>query len=172
MDDVVMIARLLIRTTATLSLLLFLLVYLAVPLPRLTGSKGWRAQRRRLGLAFAASHGVHLVAVLAYAALDPAGFQRATTPFSIASGAVAYAFIAAMVATSWPTPRRWLGERAWHRLHTAGLHFLWLSFVVAYAKRVPAMAGYSVPLLMLLGAAALRGLAARKGLQVRRSVQP
>jgi len=167
MDDIVMAVRLLIRATATLSLSLFLLAYLAAPLAKLTRGAGWHAHRRRLGLGFAASHGVHLAAVLAYAALDPAGFQRATTPFSIASGSVAYAFIAAMVATSWPAPRRWLGERAWHRLHTAGLHFLWLSFVVAYAKRVPAMAGYSVPLLMLLGAAALRGLAVRKGRQVR-----
>lgn len=167
MDDVVMVVRLLIRATATLSLLLFLLVYLAAPLPQLTGGMGWRAQRRRLGLAFAASHGVHLVAVLTYAVLDPASFQRATTPFSIVSGSIAYALIAAMVATSWPSARRWLGERAWHRLHVAGLHFIWLSFVVAYAKRVPAMPGYSVPLLMLLGAAVLRVLAFRIELQGR-----
>jgi DMSO/TMAO reductase YedYZ heme-binding membrane subunit len=153
--------RMAIRATAASSLGLFLCTYLAAPLAGRFGLAGWLQHRRALGLAFAFSHGLHLLLVLGFARQDPATFMAVTTPFSRASGGLAYLLLAAMVLSSWPAPRRWLGPRAWSLLHRVGLHYLWLSFLVAYGKRIPAMPGYLWPTLLVLAAGACR-LAWRK----------
>src|SRR5258708_5372328 len=44
------------------------------------GGPGWRrGNRRTLGVTFAASHGIHAVAIAAFAVMDPAGYAAATS---------------------------------------------------------------------------------------------
>src|SRR5215467_7054442 len=69
--------RMVIRFTARSSLLLFCLAFSAAALARLWPNAWTRWQRRNrryLGLGFALSHGLHAVAIFAFARMDPAGF--------------------------------------------------------------------------------------------------
>jgi sulfoxide reductase heme-binding subunit YedZ len=144
-----------IRLTARTSLVLFTLAFTASAAFRLWPSRftRWQRQnRRQLGLAFAVSHGVHLVAIIAFARLDPHGFAARTTTGSLLSGSLAYAFIAAMSLTSFDRTAAWLGARRWRILHGAGSYYIWMSFVIAFAKRVPAEPAYLVGV-VILGAA-------------------
>ena len=84
--------RMVIRFTARTSLLFSCLAYSASALARLWPN-GWtlwqRRNRRYLGVTFAGSHGLHAVAIAAFAAMDPASFIAATSTasptFSVAS---------------------------------------------------------------------------------------
>jgi hypothetical protein len=82
--------RMVIRWTARTSLLLFLLTF--------TASAAWRrwpgpwtrwqlANRRYLGLSFAFSHGVHLLAILAFAHLAPVELDWCGSGVGSAGGA-------------------------------------------------------------------------------------
>src|SRR5258707_1388112 len=93
--------RMVIRFTARTSLLLFCLTFSAAALARLwpnAGRRGQRRNRRYLGVTFAASHGIHAVAILAFAAMDPASYAAATSIASYIFGSIGYAFIIAMTA--------------------------------------------------------------------------
>lgn len=165
LPDPVEAVRQIVRLTARSSLLLFLLAYtasaLAIVAP--SGFSRWQAGNRRwLGLSFALSHALHGIAVAALATLDPALFWTLTNPGNLAGGGLAYGFIALMAATSWDGAVRRLGRRRWGLLHTAGLHYIWLVFLVSYGKRVAETPGYAVFLALLLGALALRVLARRR----------
>src|SRR2546423_2583106 len=95
--------RLVIRFTARTSLLFFCLAFGAAALARLWPNAWTRWQRRHrryLGVTFAASHGIHAVAILAFAVMDPVGFAAATSMASYIFGGIGYAFIIAMTATS------------------------------------------------------------------------
>src|ERR1700690_2830330 len=73
--------RMVIRFTARTSLLLFCLAFSAAALARLrpnAWTKWQRRNRRYLGVSFAASHGLHAVAIAIFARVDPAGFAEAT----------------------------------------------------------------------------------------------
>lgn len=157
--DLVQGARMVIRLTARTSLALFLLAFTASTWVRLVPGPGtaWLlAHRRPFGLGFAFSHALHLVAIVAFARLDPAGFAQQTGVANIVTGGIAYLFIALMAATSWNGAVRWLGARRWQWLHTIGAHYLWLSFVLSFGKRIPMSAAYAVPVLLLLAAMGLR----------------
>src|SRR5438445_272909 len=95
--------RMVIRFTARTSLLFYYLAFSAAALARLWPN-GWtrwqRRNRRTLGVTFAASHGIHAVAIAAFALMDPAGFAAATSIASYVFGCIGYAFIIAMTATS------------------------------------------------------------------------
>ena len=123
------------RWTARTGFLIFLAVYLASSLVRLCPARWTRSlmrNRRWWGLGFAASHTVHLVALLMVLHLDPAP----RTVASLVPGTVAYLFILAVVATSSNAAIRALGHN-WKRLHAAGSHVIWLIFTLSYAKRIP-----------------------------------
>src|SRR3954453_2619033 len=95
--------RMVIRFPARTSLLFFCLAFSAAALARLWPNAWTRWQRRNrryLGVTFASSHGIHAVAIAAFAAMDPAGFAAATSPASYAFGGIGYAVIIAMAATS------------------------------------------------------------------------
>jgi len=137
--------RLVVRITARTSLLLFGLAFTASAMIRLwpgTFTRWQRANRRQLGVSFAVSHLVHAAALIALASLDRALFMSLTTPVSITSGGLAYVFIIAMAATSFDRTAAMIGPRAWRLLHTAGAWYIWISFAVAYGKRVPLSAFY------------------------------
>lgn len=157
--DPVQGARMAIRLTARTSLILFVLAFTASALARSRPGPGtaWLlSHRRAFGLAFAFSHALHLVAIVAFARLDPAGFAQQTGVANIVTGGIAYLFIALMAATSWDGAVRGLGARRWHWLHTAGAHYVWISFMVSFGKRIPMSAAYALPVLVLLAAMGLR----------------
>jgi methionine sulfoxide reductase heme-binding subunit len=154
--------RMVIRFTARTSLLLFCLAFSAAALARLWPNAWTRWQRRNrryLGLSFAASHGLHAVAIGVFAALDPAGFAGATSLASYVFGGIGYAFITAMAATSFDRTAAAIGSRAWRSLHLAGGYYLLLQFMVSFGKRIPDMPLYSLFLIPLLAVLALRLIA-------------
>jgi sulfoxide reductase heme-binding subunit YedZ len=161
--------RQLIRVTARSSFVLFLLVFTASAAARRWpgGFTRWQvANRRQLGFGFAVSHTVHAAAIAGFAWIDPVGFRAATSPGNFVSGGLAYLFIVLMAATSFDGAVRWLGARRWQLLHTAGVHYLWVSFLITFGKRIPISAGYMLPVTMLLSALALRLWTRRHGLRL------
>ena len=161
--------RELIRATARSSFVLFLLAFTASAAARRWpgGLTHWQlANRRQIGLGFAVSHTIHAAAIAGFAWTDPAGFAAATSSGNFVTGGLAYLFIALMAATSFDGAVRWLGARRWRLLHLAGLYFLWISFLITFAKRIPISNGYLVPVAVLLLAPALRLWPRRRGLRL------
>lgn len=154
--------RMVIRFTARTSLLFFCLAFSAAALARLwpNGGTRWlRRNRRTLGVTFAASHGLHAIALLAFGTMDSAGFAGATNLASYVLGGIGYGFIIAMAATSFDRTAAAIGPRTWRVLHLTGGYYLWLQFMVSFGKRVPAMPLYGLFLLPLVAVMALRLIA-------------
>lgn len=144
--------RMVIRFTARTSLLLFCLAFSAAALARLRPNAWTRWQRRNrryLGVGFAASHGLHGIAILCFAAIDPAGYAAATSAASYIFGGIGYACIIAMTATSFDRTARMLGPRAWRALHFVCGYYLLFQFTVSFGKRVPDMPLYGLFLIPL-----------------------
>ena len=151
--------RLLIRITARTSLLLFLAAFTASALAARWPGPGTRwtlRHRRQFGLGFALAHAIHLAAIVAFAQVDGPAFHGVTSTANIVTGGLAYVFIAAMSATSFDAAVAWMGPRTWRRLHTVGAIYVWISFAIAFGKRLPMSPFYAVPLLLLVLALALR----------------
>jgi methionine sulfoxide reductase heme-binding subunit len=154
--------RMVIRFTARTSLLLFCLAFGAAALARLWPNAWTRWQRRNrryLGVSFAASHGLHAVAIAAFAAMDPSGFAAASSAASYIFGCIGYAFIIAMTATSFDRTARAIGPRAFRALHLTGGYYLLLQFSVSFGKRIPDMPLYALFLIPLVAVFALRMIA-------------
>jgi DMSO/TMAO reductase YedYZ heme-binding membrane subunit len=154
--------RMVIRFTARTSLLFFCLAFSAAASAHLRPNPWTRWQRRNrryLGVTFAASHGLHAIAIAAFAAVDPAGFAKATSLASYVFGGIGYAFIIAMTATSFDRSAAWLGPRAWRTLHLVGGYYLLLQFTVSFGKRIPDMPLYALFLIPLALVFALRMIA-------------
>jgi DMSO/TMAO reductase YedYZ heme-binding membrane subunit len=165
--------RMVIRFTARTSLLFFCLAFSAAALARLWPN-GWtrwqRRNRRYLGVTFAASHGLHAIAIGCYAVMDPAGYAAATSAASYIFGGLGYAFIIAMTATSFNRTAQAIGPRAWRTLHLTGGYYLLFQFTVSFGKRIPDMPLYALFLIPLAIVFALRMISmAQKG--ARRPVQ-
>src|SRR5437868_7634120 len=95
--------RMVIRFTARTSLIFFCLAFGAAALARLWPNAWTRWQRRNrryLGVTFAASHGLHAIAIACFAAMDPLAYAAATSAASYIFGGIGYGFIIAMAATS------------------------------------------------------------------------
>lgn len=158
--------RLAIRTTARTSIALFLLAFtassLAVLLP--TPFTAWQLRNRRyLGVSFAVSHLVHAAAIMLLLRLDAGLFWTLTNVVNIVTAGLGYVFILAMAATSFDSTAAWLGPGRWRVLHLLGGWYIWLSFLVAFGKRIPENgAAYWLPVVALLAALALRFAAARR----------
>ena len=138
--------RMVIRFTARTSLLFFCLAFSADALARLWPNAWTRWQRRNrrdLGVTFAASHGLHAIAIAAFATMDPAGFAAATNLASYVFGGIGYAFIIAMTATSFDRTAAAIGPRATRILHLSGGYYLWFQFMVSFGKRIPDMPPYA-----------------------------
>jgi methionine sulfoxide reductase heme-binding subunit len=150
--------RMVVRFTARSSLLLFCLAFSAGALARLWpgGWTRWQLRnRRQFGLAFAASHGLHALALLAFARLDPAAFAAATSLASYLFGGIGYAVIVAMAITSFDRTAAALGPRGAQLLHRVGGYYLLAQFSVSFGMRIPSMPNY---LLFLIPLAATLGL--------------
>ncbi|WP_294639111.1 hypothetical protein [uncultured Aquabacterium sp.] len=151
--------RMAIRATARLSLVFFLMAYTAGAVWQLRPgpASAWvRRHRRQWGLLFVASHTVHLVCILLLRRVDPALFHTLVPAATVVTGALAYAVLWAMGASSHDRVAAVMGKVVWARLHLWGSHYLWLSFAVAYGKRALMDPVYTIPMLLLLLAASLR----------------
>ena len=154
--------RLVIRTTARTSLVLFAMAFSASASAMLFPNAWtvWQCRNRRcLGLSFAASHFIHLVALIALARVDNDLFWKLTNPANIILAGAAYVLLAAMTATSFDGAVAWLGGRRWRLLHLVGGWYIWITFAVAIGKRLPQGPIYWVMILVLLAAGAMRLLA-------------
>jgi methionine sulfoxide reductase heme-binding subunit len=155
--------RAVIRLTARTSIVLFLLAFTASAAWRLWGARWTRwllVNRRYLGLSFAASHFLHLLAIVVLARWFPERFWGGTSVSTIVVGGIGYVFVALMAATSNDASVAWLGARRWKALHTVGAYWLWQVFLLTYALSIPRSPWHVVPVALLLGAWGLR-LAAR-----------
>ena len=151
--------RMVIRFTARTSLLLFCLAFGAAALARLwpnAFTRWLRRNRRYVGVTFAASHGIHAIAIAAFADMDPAGYAAATSIASYIFGGIGYAFIIAMTATSFDRTAKALGANAWRRLHLIGGYYLLFQFMVSFGKRIPDMPLYALFLIPPIAVFALR----------------
>ena len=123
-----------IRFTARTSCILFLLAFTASALHRIKSSPltNWLLSNRRyLGLSMAISHAFHAVAIAGVAILTSENMVQGNHDASLG-----YLFIILMTLTSFPQPKAILGKRNWRILHTVGMYYLWLSFLVAFGTRL------------------------------------
>ncbi len=130
----------LIRSTARFSFVLFMLTFSASSLiyfwkNRVT--KWIMANRRYLGVSFAVSHYLHLIALLmmTYSMEFNVFDSRGLIPGLI--GVVAYSFITIMVVTSFNKGRKLLSTKNWNRVHTTGGYLFWIIFAKSYLLRFP-----------------------------------
>jgi DMSO/TMAO reductase YedYZ heme-binding membrane subunit len=154
--------RMVVRFTARTSLVSFCLAFGAAAMAKLWPNAWTRWQRRNrryLGVTFAASHGLHALAIAAFAVMDPAGYAAATSIASYIFGGIGYAFIVAMTATSFDRTASALGARASRMLHLTGGYYLLVQFSISFGKRVPDMPLYALFLIPLLAVFALRMIA-------------
>jgi len=156
-------ARAAIRLSARTSLALFTLAFIASSLRLLWPSPLSRwllANRRYLGVSFAASHAIHLLAILALLRMA-ADFRL--DPVTAIAGGLAYVFLAAMTATSFDRSAAWLGPRRWRLLHKTGMYYCWFIFFVSFTPRAMVEPVLYVPLVATLIAALGLRLMARRG---------
>jgi hypothetical protein len=128
--------RIWIRATARTSLVLFGAAFAASSLRSLwrTPATGWLLrQRRYLGLSFAFSHALHLLAIIALGLVLGDAFQIDAVTRIFGGGA--YLMIALMAATSSDRAYAWLGRRRWQLLHKVGVYWIWIIFANSYTAR-------------------------------------
>ena len=157
-------ARMTIRLTARTSLLLFLIAFSASSVDRLWPSPAtrWlRANRRRFGLAFAFSHLMHGVAILALSEIDPVLFDELTAPIAFIAGGMCYLVIALMTMTSFHRISATVGSRMRGIIHGGGVWFVALFFLVNFGRRAVVAPEMYWPYMALLAAAITVRIAAR-----------
>lgn len=154
--------HLIIRATARTSLALFLVTYSASSLQKLWRSElsRWMLKNRRyLGVSFAVSHLFHGIGVVTLFQLHK-GIPADLAMSSLIGGSVGYILIIAMTLTSFNRTAAWIGPRWWRYVHTAGIHFLFIIFLVSYGGRAVQSVFYLPLALLLVAACSLRFLAA------------
>ena len=151
------------RWTARAGFPLLIIAYSASSLARLWPSKLTGAllhDRRWWGLGFAACHSAHLCALTNF-------FNAAGKPIPAVAfygGGAAYVLMYAMALTSFAAAQRAMG-RWWKRLHSLGIHYLWLIFALAYVGQAQAQQGGPIKIVfsvVAIGALGLRIAAWRK----------
>jgi methionine sulfoxide reductase heme-binding subunit len=151
--------RIVIRATARTSVVLFSAAFVASALRRAwpgSASSWLLANRRYLGVSFAVSHAFHLTAILALAGWSVSRMVADAWPTAAILGGIAYLFILAMVATSFDRTAAWLGPRAWSRLHTVSVYWIWTVFFASFAPRAFTSPLYAPFALLLVAALGIR----------------
>ncbi len=121
--------RLLLRLTARIAFIVYLIVFVARPLQQLVAISTTRwllRERRSFGLTFVSIHTVHAALIL-YLAKTSADFDF--VPSENLLGAGIYVLILLMAITSFDGPARALGPVNWRRLHKTGLYVIGLTFL-------------------------------------------
>jgi len=145
--------------TARVGCALFLLVFAIQPLRGLLNSRASRflaVRRRDLGLCFALTMAVHLVFVLILPPFWGELDRESPDAFTLVGGGIAYAFIAAMAATSFVRTRSWLGPQRWHLLHRTGAWVIWIVFFQTVVSGIPGHPGNAVAATAFVGLGLLR----------------
>jgi methionine sulfoxide reductase heme-binding subunit len=146
--------RVAIRGTARMSCLIFLMAFVAAPLHRLwrTDLSGWLVENRRfLGLSMAVSHVFHGVTLGALHVVTQ-GQHPQINPLAI----LGYVFLGLMAVTSFESTAKAIGRRAWRVLHTAGMHYFWLAFMMEFAFRAMSSWIYFVLTILVLAVMVIR----------------
>jgi methionine sulfoxide reductase heme-binding subunit len=148
-----------LRITARSSALLFGLAFTASAAERLWPcpfTRWQRRNRRHLGLAFAASHTIHALAIAALAVAYPLTLAAHVRERGSLGGTIGYGFIALLAATSFDRSAAWMGTRAWKLLHQLGMFYVWLAFFSAFLSRALHEPAYWAPVGLALLALGLR----------------
>ncbi|GFE78066.1 hypothetical protein GCM10011487_00660 [Steroidobacter agaridevorans] len=156
-----------IRATARSSFALFSLAFTASAACYFWPNAWTRWQlrnRRYLGVSFALSHFVHLLALFALGRIAPAELAAGTNAITWIFGGLAYVFIGLMTATSFDSTARLISPRAWSLLHTVGSYYIWLIFANSYLARA-----VSIPAYIPAGALVIFTLGLRIAARVSRS---
>jgi DMSO/TMAO reductase YedYZ heme-binding membrane subunit len=157
--------RLSLRETARISVAIFLLVFIASSFHQLSRSrisKWLMINRRYLGISFGASHLIHLVLIVWLIYSYSSGNLLSIAPLnSYMVGGIGYIFIIAMLITSNNQSMKRLGRKRWKILHTSGMYYLFLSFIMSFVGLLEKDFSFYLPLVLaLVLAACIRLLAA------------
>lgn len=157
--------RLSLRETARISVAIFLLVFIASSFHQLSRSrisKWLMINRRYLGISFGASHLIHLVLIVWLIYSYSSGNLLSIAPLnSYMVGGIGYIFIIAMLITSNNQSMKRLGRKRWKMLHTSGMYYLFLSFIMSFVDLLEKDFSFYLPLVLaLVLAACIRLLAA------------
>lgn len=153
---------LLLKLTARLSFMIYLVIFIARPLRQLITSNLTRwlvRERRSLGIAFASMHTVHL-GLIAMRFSELPLFERPL--IGTIFGATAYTLMYLMLLTSFDAPARAIGPKNWKRLHKTGLYFIGFVFIATLLPE-PGQPVYTLErawLVILTGSAAVIRLTA------------
>jgi len=127
-----------LRTSARVALVLFILTFLASILIKLNNASftRWLSRNRKyIGISFALVHTVHLGFIFARHILyEPT--LLTSEPVSRVGGFIAYVFILLMAVTSFDSVSKKMRGKSWETLHAAGGYYIWLIFFLAYLKRL------------------------------------
>jgi methionine sulfoxide reductase heme-binding subunit len=124
------------RFTARVGFPIFVLTYSASALVRLWPSGWTRAliqDRRQWGLAFTLTHTVHLIALVTYIVVSGT-IRDFLDPITLGVAAPGYLVMYAMALTSNNASMKAMGKN-WKKLHSFGIHLLWLNFAGSYALK-------------------------------------
>lgn len=154
-----------IRLSAKTSFVLFTAAFIASSVRTLWPNELTRwllINRRYLGVSFAASHAIHLFAIVELVRVAP---DFRLDPATLIGGGLAYVFLAAMTATSFDRSAAWLGARRWRLLHKTGMYYCWFIFFISYVPRALTDPAPHLPFFVavLVGAVVLRAAARRPG---------
>ena len=147
-----------LRLSARLSLLIYLLIFVARPLRDLSVNKLSRTllrNRRFLGIAFAAIMTAHLILLVVLN-----GWPAAI------GGMVVYAFIYLMLITSFNGPTAALGPKRWKILHKTGLYVIGYALAQAQFSRI--LTGVGEPVHYALAGLVLVAVGLRIGAWVKK----
>lgn len=158
--------RAMMRATAQLSILLFLLAFLASSLHRLFArpwSRSLLQHRRYIGLSFAVSHFIHLFFLILLVTMFPREWMTQVPVLIVGIALLGYVLLAAMTVTSFDPMRSKLGAKNWRRLHLSGMYVIWLIFVQTYAAGLSEHPINALWLTLLLLGLILRFVTSNKG---------
>ena len=125
----------LIRSTAKLSFVLFMMAFSASSVYyfwKNSFTKWLLSNRRYIGVSFAVSHYLHLLALLLMTFYISFNVFEDRGLFPTIAGGIAYAFITVMTITSFDKTRNLLSPKNWKRVHTIGGYLLWIIFAKSY----------------------------------------
>ena len=123
--------RRMIRVSGRISALVFSVAFATSSLQRLLPNQGtlWLLHnRRQVGLLFAWSQLLHLLALVALGQWYPEPFLVHLSAVTLTGGGLAYFFTFAMAATSNDRAVRWLGPAHWRRFHQVRSWWIWIIF--------------------------------------------
>lgn len=159
--------RIIIRSTARISLVLFSMAFAASSAVYLWPQSNffrWMAKNRRyLGVSFAISHLFHLAGIVLLGFADTEKFLETTPWTTFVFGGLVYVFIVFMLVTSFDKPAAWISTRQWNLGHKFGSYGIWFIFMISYFGRVAATQWiYIIPALLIFSTVLIRYLAWKK----------